>query len=208
MTCWRRLRDWQTAGVWERLHQELLNRLHDAGRIDWSRASLDSASIPAKHGGDLTGPNPTDRGKRGSKRHLVVDRNGIPLAVLLSAANVHDSRIFEALLEAIPPVRRKRAGRPRRRPKKLHADKAYDSARCRRFLRRRGMTPRIARRGVESSERLGRYRWVVERTLAWIGQFRRLQVRYERPADIHLAFLTLACALICLRTEARLGSVA
>jgi transposase len=70
------------------------------------------------------------------------------------------------------------------------------------------MTPRIARRGVESRERLGRYRWVVERTLACIGQFCRLQLRHERRADIHLAFLTLACALICLRTEARYGSVA
>ena len=94
MTCWRRLRDWQAEGVWERLHHELLNRLHDAGRIDWSRAALDSASIPAKHGGDHTDSNPTDRGKLGTKRHLVVDRNGIPLAMLLSAANVHDSRFL------------------------------------------------------------------------------------------------------------------
>ena len=72
MTCWRRLRDWQSSGVWERLHRELLNRLHDAGRIDWSRASLDSASIRARGGGDSAGPNPTDRGKPGTKRHVIV----------------------------------------------------------------------------------------------------------------------------------------
>lgn len=63
MTCWRRLRDWEAAGVWERLHHELLNQLHDAGQIDWSRAYLDSASIAAEGGGDQTGPNATDRGR-------------------------------------------------------------------------------------------------------------------------------------------------
>jgi IS5 family transposase len=88
-------------------------------------------------------------------------------------------------------------GRPRKRPTKLHADKAYDSAEKRKALRQQGITPRIARRGIESSERLGRYRWVVERTQAWINRFRRLKVRYERRSDIHLAFLHLGCALIC-----------
>ncbi len=77
------------------------------------------------------------------------------------------------------------------------ADKGYDHRRCRRECRARSITPRIARRGVESSERLGRYRWIVERTLAWLARFRRLAIRYERRADLHLAFTTLACALIC-----------
>lgn len=66
-------------------------------------------------------------------------------------------------------------------------------------MRSRGITPRIARRGIESSERLGRYRWVVERTLSWLNRFRRLKVRYERRADIHHALLTLGCALMCAR---------
>ena len=82
-------------------------------------------------------------------------------------------------------------------PKKLHADKAYDYLRCRRYLRERGIAPRIARRGVEKGYRLGRHRWVVERTLAWLSCYRRLCVRYERRADIHEALLTLGCALIC-----------
>src|SRR6202048_5416539 len=81
-------------------------------------------------GGSGTGPNPTDRGKPGTKRHLVTDRRGIPLAFLLTGANVHDSVPFEELLDAIPPVAGK-LGRPRRRPEKLHADKAYDHRRCR-----------------------------------------------------------------------------
>src|SRR5689334_3481620 len=94
-TCWRRLRDWEAAGVWVRLHATLLNWLGDAGAIDWSRASVHSISVRAKRGGDLTGPNPVDRGKRGSKYHREVDGNEIPLAVRLSAANVHDSKLLE-----------------------------------------------------------------------------------------------------------------
>jgi IS5 family transposase len=147
-------------------------------------------------GGEATGPNPTDRGKAGTKRHLVVDRRGVPLAVVITAANVHDSQVLEAALDAIPPISGLQ-GRPRRRPAKLHADKGYDFPRCRTACRKRGITPRIARRGIESSEKLGRHRWVVERTLAWLARFRRLVVRYERRADIHRAFLVLACALIC-----------
>ena len=118
-----------------------------------------------------------------------------------SAANVHDSKVLEEAVDAIAPIRRPRGrpGRPRKRPKKLHADKAYDFGRCRKALRKRGITPRIARRGIESSERLGRYRWVVERTLSWLNRYRRLKVRYERRDDIHQAFLDLGCALICWR---------
>jgi transposase len=202
MTCWRRLRDWQEAGIWRAFHHTLLDRLGRAGLIDWSRCSLDAASLPAKAGGAATGPNPTDRGKPGTKRHLMVDRQGIPLAILLTAANVHDSTVLEEVLDHVPPVRQPR-GRPRRRPGKLHADKAYDFRRCRRACRKRGIVPRIARRGIESGERLGRHRWVVERTLSWIARCRRLAIRYERRVDIHLAFLTLACALICFRSVQR-----
>ena len=79
----------------------------------------------------------------------------------------------------------------------LIADKGYDFPRCRRALRERGIKARIARRGVDSSERLGWHRWVVEWTLSWLNRFRRLKVRYERRADVHQAFLSLGCALIC-----------
>ena len=144
------------------------------------------------------GKNPTDRGKPGSKRHLVSDRGGVPLAVVLSAANVHDSKVFEELVDALEPIKRSGRGRPRKRPEKLHADKGYDFPRCRKALRERGIKARINRRGKETSERLGRHRWVVERTLAWLARYRRLAVRYERRADIHEAFLHLGCSLICL----------
>jgi transposase len=161
-------------------------------------------------GGEATGKDPTNRGKLGTKRHVVVDRLGVPLAVTISGANAHDSKLLEAAVDAIPALRlsHQRRGRPRRRPVKLHADKGYDYPRCRRALRARGIIPRIARRGIESSERLGRYRWVVERTLSWLNRFRRLKVRYERRADIHQAFLTLGCALVCWQALHRYASAA
>jgi transposase len=129
----------------------------------------------------------------------VVDRQGLPLACLLTGANRHESVVFEQLLDAIPPIKQAN-GRRRKRPAKLHADKGYDYRHCRQALTRRHIKVRIARKGIESSERLGRHRWVVERTLAWLNQFRRLRIRDERRADIHQAFLTLGCALICWRS--------
>ena len=126
----------------------------------------------------------------------MVERCGIPLAVTLSGANVHDIKMLEETLDAIEPIKGVR-GRPRKRPMKLHADQASDSRDKRGELRRRGITPRIARKGIESSEKLGRHRWVVERTHAWLNRYRRLKIRYERTAEIHLAFLQLGCALIC-----------
>ena len=102
---------------------------------------------------------------------------------------MHESRMLEPLLEAMRPYL----------PAKLHADKAYDAAHCRESLAKRAILSRIARRGVENRQKLGRHRWVVERTFAWLNRFRRLRVRYERRADIHLAFLLLACSLICAK---------
>jgi transposase len=120
----------------------------------------------------------------------------------LTGANRHDSAIFEEIVDGVPPIKRRR-GRPRKRPAKLHADKAYDIPRCRRALHRRRIKVRIARKGVESSERLGRHRWVVERTLAWLGQFRRLTIRYEQREDMHQAFHALGCALLCFNAIQR-----
>lgn len=146
--------------------------------------------------GAKTGPNPTDRGKRGSKHHLAVDANGIPLAVRLTAANKHDVTELLPLVDAIEPVKGG-VGRPRRRPSRVCADKAYDSRRHRRELRLRHIEPKIPKRGVPEPKGLGTYRWVVERTQSWLHQFRRLRVRYEKRDDIHEAFLALGIAIIC-----------
>jgi transposase len=102
------------------------------------------------------------------------------------------------VLDAVPPIRGQR-GRPRRRPRELFADRGYDHDKYRRLLRVRGITPRIARRGVAHGSGLGKQRWVVERGFAWLHAFKRLRTRYEHRADIHLGLLQLACALICYR---------
>jgi transposase len=202
-TCWRRLHEGAEAGVFDRLHQAVLDRLGECGRPDWSRASLDSVSVRATRGGALTGPNPTDRGKRGSKYHLLVDAHGLPLNVLVSAANRHDSLFVEPILDGMPAIRRGGRGHPRRRPVKLHGDKGYDKGydnpRVRRYLRRRGITARIARIGRDSSARLGRHRWVVERTLGWLLAYKRLALRYDRTAATITAQARLAVTLICAR---------
>ena len=143
-----------------------------------------------------------DRGRRGSKHHLIACGEGNPLAVGLTAANVNDVTQTIALVDAIPPVRGKR-GRPRRRPRRLLGDGAYHSRRDRLALRARGIQPKIAKPKSPHGSGLGRERWVVERTLSWLHQYRRLRIRYERREDIHEAFLAIGCGLICFKALVR-----
>ena len=142
------------------------------------------------------GANPVDRGKPGTKLHLICDGSGLPLTAVVTAANVNDTTMFQAVVADIPPVRTP-AGRQRRRPAKVHADKGYDSHTNRAYLRRRGIKARIARRQIESSARLGRHRWKVERSLSWLSCFRRLQVRWDRDSGRWFAFVLVACAVVC-----------
>jgi IS5 family transposase len=115
---------------------------------------------------------------------------------VVTAANVADVTMLAAVVEDIPPVRTP-SGRRRVRPGKVDADKGYDSAANRAWLRRHGIRARIARRGIDSSQRLGQHRWRVERALSWLGCFRRLQVRWDRDSGRWFAFVLLACALVC-----------
>jgi transposase len=114
----------------------------------------------------------------------------------LTGANAHDVTQLLPLVEAIPPVRGK-PGRPRQRPNRVQGDRGYDSQPHRNALRLRGIASSLARRNTEHGSGLGKTRWVVERTLAWLHQFRRLRLRYERREDIHEAFMALGCSLIC-----------
>src|SRR5450830_155827 len=166
------------------------DRLLAGGRRLQSRAG--------QKGGAQTGPSPVDRGRAGSKHHLLVDASGIPLACTLTGGNRNDVTQLLPLLDAVPALRGW-VGAPRRRPDRLLAERGYDHDRYRRRLRARGITPLIGRRGSEHGSGRGRHRWVVERSIAWLHGFRRLLVRYERRADIHEAFLTLACCMICFR---------
>src|SRR5947208_6558484 len=144
-----------------------------------STSHMPSATPPryAPLGGSKTGPSGVDRAKTGSKHHLITDANGVPLVCLLTGANRPDVTQLLPLVEAIPPVRGKR-GRPRRRPDTLLADRGYDSQPHRQALRTRGIRPSIAKRRTEHGSRLGNERWVVERTLSWLHQYRRLRIRY------------------------------
>ena len=137
-----------------------------------------------------------DRGKNGSKIHVLTDRAGLPLVTGVSAANTHDSQGLKPLVRGIPAIRTPH-GRRRRRPHKLHGDKAYDADHLRHWLRARGITPRIARTGRDTGTRLGRHRWVVERTLSWTTGYRRLTRRYERHGILFAAFLSLGATLTC-----------
>jgi transposase len=102
------------------------------------------------------------------------------------------------LVDAVPLVRGRR-GRPRRRPRRLYGDRAYHSREGREELRRRGIQAKIAWPKSAHGSGLGTKRWVVERTIAWLHQYRRLRIRYERRDDIHEAFLAIGCSLICLK---------
>jgi transposase len=118
------------------------------------------------------------------------------LATTLTGANTHDVTQLLPLVEAIPPVRGK-WGRPRQRPKRIQGDRAYDSQPHRNALRERGIAATLAHRNADHGSGLGKTRWVVERTLSWLHQFRRLRIRYERRQDIHEAFMAIGCSLIC-----------
>ncbi|MFE7317952.1 IS5 family transposase [Streptomyces sp. NPDC057555] len=194
MTCWRRLAEWTEAGVWPRLDEVLLAKLRSANALDFSRAAVDGSHIRAFKGGAKTGRSPVDRGRTGSKHHLITDATDIPLAATLTGGNRDDVTRLIPLLEAVPPVPGKR-GRPRRRPDAVLADRGYDHDKCRRLIRHLGVKPLIARRGTEHGSRLGTQRWVVELAFAHLHWFRRLRIR----DDIHEAFLTLGCVLICWR---------
>ncbi|MER5619061.1 IS5 family transposase [Streptomyces sp. NPDC002215] len=198
VTACRRLRDWTEAGVWPRLHEALLAELRKEGLLEMDDAAIDGSHVRALKGGPHTGPSPVDRARPGSKHHIIVDRHGTPLAVALTSGNRHDVTHLIPLLDAIPHNRGLR-GRPRHRPRRLLADRGYDFDKYRRLVRARGITPKIARRGTPHGSGLGKTRWVIERTFARLHQFKRLRIRYEIRADLHLGLLQLTCSIICLR---------
>ncbi|MDO0929791.1 IS5 family transposase [Streptomyces sp. TG1A-8] len=201
-TAHRRFTVWTRAGLWRRLHRAVLDELGARGELDWASAIVDAASVRAKRG-PLTGPNPVDRGKKGSKLHVLSKAQGIPLAVAVSGANTHHSLALKPLVRGIPAVRSRRGPR-RRHPVKLRAGKAYFCAEHHAWLREHGLLPRIARPGIESGERPGRHRWKIEQPIAWLFGHRRLTIRYERKGSHFLAFLGLAATLTCYKKLAKL----
>ncbi|MER5838789.1 IS5 family transposase [Streptomyces prasinus] len=201
-TAWRRLRDWTEAGVWLRLHAAPLTELRRASLLDLDDCAVDGSHVRALKRGDHVGPSPVERARPGSKHHLIIDRNGTPLAVTLTGGNRHDVTQLLPLVDTVPLIRGLR-GRPRRWPRRLYADRGYDFDKYRRQLWKRGIKPMIARRGIAHGSGLGKVHWVVERAFAWLHQFKRLRIRYEHRADLHQGLLELTCSIICLRRLSR-----
>ena len=184
----RRLDGWSAAAVLRRVHVALVRMVRAGPEAAPWDVAIDSCSVRAKRGGELTGPNPTDRGKAGTKYHVVVATDGTPLGVVPSAANVHDTRLFPHLLR-LAQVVCAAIGR-------LYADAAYDSAENRGLCLRDGIRPPIRRVGEPHGSGLGAVRRVVEHDCARLLANKRLDRRQDRLRRVILALLTAACIFI------------
>jgi transposase len=189
----RVLARWAETGVLAKVHALLATMLR--GHPD---LILDTCSVRAKRGGDLTGPNPTgpnptgpnptDRAKRGTKYHIATDGEGVPVACLATAANVNDTLVFERLfLAAFAVMARLRT---------VFADKGYDAERHRDLCRAFGAQPAIHKRGQPRGSGLGKHRWPVERSNAWVLENKRLALRYDRLGFIIQSLLQAACIFL------------
>jgi transposase len=184
----RRLEDWSTTALLRRVHTVLVRMVRAGpGAAPWD-VVVDSCSVRAKRGGELTGPNPTDRGKAGTKYPVVASTGGIPLGIVPSAASVHDTRLFPHPLRLAQVVCAAIA--------RLYADAAYDSAENRRLCPQDGIQPHIRQVGAPHGSGLGAVRCVVEHDRAWLLANKRLDRRQDRLGRVVLALLTTACIFI------------
>ncbi len=195
-----RFEAWNKAGLWKKMHRAMVKYYQKKRHIQWRWESIDSKMVPAPLGGKLNGPNPTDRGKRGTKRHILVDGRSAPLGGIVTAANDHD------ITCALKVVNSSIVPRPKTiyRVHHLCADKGYDSESFRRKLHNRHFQPHIPKREYashppapnENSQRYPARRWVVERTLSWQNHFRSLRVRWVKKFGNWLALIHLACTFV------------
>lgn len=197
-TAHAKLQLWQESGIFDGIMTEMVKFYHKRRKIRWQWQALDAKLCPAPLGGEQTGRNPTDRGKRGSKIHILVDQRGAPLAVYVSAANRHDKWAVEELVFAI--VVERPDGEQH-----LCADRAYDSQDVRDFLelehyvahikhRRRRGEPKVDLCPIPGETQHPARRWVVERTFSWLAKRRSIRLRWCKKADNWLAFLLFAVA--------------
>ena len=200
-TVWRRLKRWGKEGVWERIWHAALSALDQRGQLDWSMSFLDGSFAPAKRGGEKVGV--TKKGK-GTTWMLVVDGNGLPLGFHLDSAKV-EVKLAEQTLDTIRAARPR--SRPKRRPQTLVADRGYDRGAFREALRRRGIGMRIPpkRRPVMARKEVYRQRYKVERSFAWLGNFRRLLIRWESFFAVYRSFFAVAVMLLCVRRATALA---
>lgn len=199
-TVYDRFRRWLADGFFLRLWQAGLAEFDELEGLEWEWQSLDGVMTKAPFGGAATGPNPTDRGKRGTKRSTLCEGHGLPLAVVVAGANRHDMKLVAATLDAVVVERPQPS-----REQGLCLDAGYDYDEVREHVRARGYTPHIRPRGEDranagSPDPAKRpRRWVVERLHSWLNRSRRLLVRWEKRQDTYEAFVYLACALLCFQ---------
>ena len=190
----RRLADWAQTGVLRHVHSMLVGMLR--GQPDVALDLIvDSCSVRAKRGGELVGPNPTDRAKKGTKYHVAVNGDGLPVACAATAANVNDTLMFGRLFRLAHAVMA--------RVRTAFADKGYDAEASRDLCRQHGTEPRIHKRGQPHGSGLGKRRWPVERANAWLLENKRLGLRYDRLGFIVEGLLQAACVFLVAPRLAR-----
>jgi putative transposase len=200
-TIHRTFQRWQQAGLFERIWALLIEECEELGAVDWQWQAADTVLGKARWGGDKTGPNPTDRAKRGSKRSLLTEASGGPLAVVVAPANVNDQFLLDETIAAIV------VERPRPTTRKLQhlcLDKAYDNETGEQAVAKHGYVGHIRRKGeahkkVKKSRGQRARRWVVERTIGWLSKCRGVLLRYEKKSENYLALLQVACSLLWYR---------
>jgi putative transposase len=201
-TVYDRFRFWLAAGFFTRLWQAGLQEFDELAGLDWEWQSLDGAMTKAPFGGAATGPNPTDRGKRGTKRSTLSEGHGLPLALVVAGAHRHDMKLAGVTLDAVVVARPQPSAAAEQG---LCLDAGYDYDQVRAEAEQRGYTPHIRSRGEDRAHAGSRdpqkrpRRWVVERLHSWLNRARRLLVRWEKRQDTYEAFLHLACALVCFQ---------
>lgn len=188
------------SGLFEQIWSLLLTECDELGLVEWDWQAADGTLGKARCGGDLIGPNPTDRAKQGTKKSLLVEGQGGPLSVVVAPANVNDHLLLEETIESIVVARPEPT---RRRPQHLCLDAGYDNAPSREVVKEYGYQGHIRPGGEEpptpGARKYPARRWVVERTIAWLSKCRGLLIRYEKKAANFLALLMLACALLWYR---------
>jgi putative transposase len=197
----RRFQEWAAAGVFEAFWGAGLLVDDALAGIDWSWLALDGAMGKAPRGGKKTGPNPTDRGKRGGKRALLTDGRGTPLSGVVAGANIKDHKLRRQTLASLATARPQPTPEA---PQNLCLDQGYDCAAPRALAQDFAFTLHLRTRGAERREKVRHAdakarRWIVERTHSWLNRFRRILIRWEKKPENYLAMLHFALAIITWR---------
>lgn len=187
-------------GVLEALWAALAAECEELDAVLWEWQAADGVMGKSRFDGDKRGPNPTDRAKMGTKKHLLVEQDGGPLGIVVAGANVNDHKLLCETIEAVVIERPD----PEQVLQHLCLDKAYDNRPTEEVCAQAGYVAHIRRIGEEKLDEAGRKthparRWVVERTIAWLQKCRAILVRYDKKAENYMGLVQLACALLWFR---------